>query len=110
MQPADRSLAEGCRGVREAALGFLAWVQANESKVRQERIALRKDFRTWAATAARLARAVERPMCVGVFGPSQSGKSYLISALARKGSQPLLVDFGGQLIDFVREINPPGRP
>ncbi len=24
-----------------------------------------------------------------------------------QGSQPLLVDFGGQLVDFVREINPP---
>ena len=28
-----------------------------------------------------------RPMCVGVFGPSQAGKSYLISALARRGTE-----------------------
>jgi hypothetical protein len=47
-------------------------------------------------------------MCVGVFGPSQSGKSYLISALARKGTAPLLADFAGQTIDFIRDINPEG--
>ncbi len=47
-------------------------------------------------------------MCAGVFGPSQSGKSYLISALARKGTAPLLADFAGQKIDFIRDINPEG--
>src|SRR5262249_45263076 len=61
-------------------------------------------------TARRLLAAVERPMCVGVFGPSQSGKSYLISALARKGTSPLIADFDGcpSGIDFVSQINPEG--
>ena len=40
-------------------------------------------------------QAARRKMCVGVFGPSQSGKSYLISALARDAKGSLLADFGG---------------
>ena len=49
-------------------------------------------------------------MCVGVFGPSQAGKSYLISAFARRGNDPLIADFDGlpDGLDFVREINPEG--
>jgi hypothetical protein len=47
-------------------------------------------------------------MCVGVFGPSQAGKSYLVSELARpKGSRPVTL-FAGQEVDFLRDINPEG--
>ncbi len=47
-------------------------------------------------------------MAVAVFGPSQSGKSYLISALARRGTEPVLARFGATRLDFVRDINPEG--
>ena len=47
-------------------------------------------------------------MAVAVFGPSQSGKSYLISALARRGTDPGLARFGDRTLDFVRDINPEG--
>ena len=33
------------------------------------------------------ADASRRPTCVGVFGPSQAGKSYLVSVLARKAAR-----------------------
>ncbi|HTO79292.1 MAG TPA: virulence factor SrfC family protein, partial [Methylocystis sp.] len=64
----------------------------------------------YGAVARRLHAAVERPMCAGVFGPSQAGKSYLISALARSGTQPLVALFDGlpEGLDFVRHINPEG--
>ena len=54
--------------------------------------------------------AIDRPMCVGVFGPSQAGKSYLVSVLAGTASAPLMARFGdlGRDVDFIREINPGG--
>lgn len=53
-------------------------------------------------------QAAVRKMCVGVFGPSQSGKSYLISALASNAAGVLLADFCGAEHDFIKEINPEG--
>ena len=49
-------------------------------------------------------------MCVGLFGPSQAGKSYLISALARREMEQVLVAFEDVTpgLDFVRQINPEG--
>ena len=75
---------------------------------RQEQRALNREFRRFATAARKLEQAVARPMCVGVFGPSQAGKSYLVSVLARPGEKPLIADFDGQGIDFIAEINPEG--
>ncbi|MBK8175038.1 MAG: virulence factor [Rhodospirillales bacterium] len=58
--------------------------------------------------ARKLQGAAGRRNCVGVFGPSQAGKSYLVSALARRPTTPLTADFAGQHKDFLTEINPPG--
>ncbi|SNB55817.1 hypothetical protein SAMN07250955_101502 [Arboricoccus pini] len=58
--------------------------------------------------ARRLASAAARNNCVGVFGPSQAGKSYLVSALARPQGERLDIVFGSETRDFLREINPPG--
>lgn len=80
----------------------------NAERVRQEKAGLDKEFRRFASQARRLDTAVRRPMCVGVFGPSQSGKSYLISALARQGTAPLMAEFADQQVDFIRDLNPEG--
>ena len=40
--------------------------------------------------------------------PSQAGKSYLVSALARRPLGQLTADFAGCTKDFLTEINPPG--
>ena len=50
------------------------------------------------------------PCASAIFGPSQAGKSYLISALARRGMERVLVAFDGIApgLDFVRQINPEG--
>ncbi len=47
-------------------------------------------------------------MAVGFFGLSQAGKSYLISALASDGNGKLESNFGGQVLDFIQHVNPPG--
>ena len=83
-------------------------IRDSPDRVSQEKAGLTKEFRRLTTQARRLDQAAQRPMCAGVFGPSQSGKSYLISALARKGAAPLLADFAGQTIDFIRDINPEG--
>ncbi|MFI5001311.1 MAG: virulence factor SrfC family protein, partial [Reyranellales bacterium] len=58
--------------------------------------------------AARLARAATRKMCVAVFGPSQAGKSYMVSVLASPPGGRLHTELDGQVYDFLRDINPPG--
>ncbi|WP_445682642.1 virulence factor SrfC family protein [Radicibacter daui] len=58
--------------------------------------------------ARRLSGAAGRRPCVGVFGPSQAGKSYLVSALARRPGGTLTCDFADAPKDFLRDINPPG--
>ena len=108
MTPTDATLSATCRNLDQIGSEFLSWLDENTERVRQEKAGLIKEFRRLSAQARRLEQAVRRPMCVGVFGPSQSGKSYLISALARKGVAPLLADFAGQQIDFIRDINPEG--
>ncbi|MBV8391718.1 MAG: virulence factor, partial [Alphaproteobacteria bacterium] len=57
----------------------------------------------------KLARAARRRMCVGVFGPSQAGKSYLVSILASRDGRPLQARFADKTYDFLRDINPPGN-
>ena len=58
--------------------------------------------------ARKLQGAAGRRNCVGVFGPSQAGKSYLVSALARPAAGPLKADFAGIYKNFIDEINPQG--
>jgi hypothetical protein len=104
----DATLSATCRTLDQIGSEFVDWLDQNAERVRQEKAGLTKEFRRLSTQARRLEQAAQRPMCVGVFGPSQSGKSYLISALARKGTAPLLADFAGQTIDFIRDINPEG--
>ncbi len=107
---ANERVAALSRATGEVATGAIGWFHDNTDKVRQERASLMREFRKFAQSARKLEVAAHRPMCVGVFGPSQAGKSYLISALARRGTAPLMAEFEGQPdgIDFVREINPEG--
>ena len=88
----------------EAAL----WVKRNTELVRNEEEGLLKELRRAGRLFRRLKRAAGRKMCAGVFGPSQAGKSYLISALARDAEGSLLARFGDELHDFIQEINPEG--
>ena len=110
LREANAKVAGLCHDSAAAAARAVDWIRDNGDKVRQEQTALAREFRKFTATARKLEAAVHRPMCVGVFGPSQAGKSYLISALARHGTEPLMAEFDGIQggVDFVREINPEG--
>lgn len=96
-----RELAAACRDAG-------AWVTRNSELVRNEQEGLLKELRRAGRMFGRCARAADRKMCAGVFGPSQAGKSYLISALARDTEGNLQARFGAEMHDFISEINPEG--
>ncbi len=94
------------------ARSALEWIddEANERKLVLEKAVMQRTFRRDLVEAERLAKSVSRPTCIGIFGPSQAGKSYLVSSLAGKEANRLIATFSGDRpeIDFVTQINPAG--
>lgn len=101
-----------CTNALDMAQQSLAWISdaANAERVGGNRKIAEQQIKKSVIAARKAAAAVDRPMCVGVFGPSQAGKSYLVSVLARDKEAPLMARFGdlGRDVDFIREINPGG--
>jgi hypothetical protein len=87
----------------------LQWYGTSVDERIQADKGLLRELRTSVVTADRLALAAQSKMAVGVFGPSQAGKSYLISALARSADGSLLTRMGDRdNVDFIAKINPEG--
>lgn len=107
MRDKDRQLAEACGKWAQCARDAEKWLVDNRERV-GECDWVCKELRTNARMYGRLAKAALRKMCVGVFGPSQAGKSYLISVLAKDRQGDLITDFMGKRVDFLRDINPQG--
>ncbi|ARN81130.1 virulence factor SrfC family protein [Methylocystis bryophila] len=109
----DAELAKACDSAAQAATEALDWINLakNEKTLGHERAFLERTIRNEAYRLRRLARSLDRPMCVGVFGPSQAGKSYLVSVLGRKGETliALFDDPNRPEVDFIRDINPFGE-
>jgi hypothetical protein len=107
-----KHLTAACADTSKAITEALGWVgnDVNARRISSVRSTLDRELRRAFIEADRLTKAIERPMCVGVFGPSQAGKSYLISALARRQTERVLVAFDAIApgLDFVRQINPEG--
>jgi hypothetical protein len=117
----EQALARAAHDLAAAAGDARQWVadvQANAPRVASEALSLIETARRIESVAGKLERAATRRMCVGVFGPSQSGKSYLVSSLckpppdaaegASAGREGMVAEFAGQELDFLKEINPPG--
>ena len=104
----EMSLEDLCAKLGTACSEAGQWVRRNTDLVRNEEESLLKDLRHAGRQYRILGRAAGRKMCAGVFGPSQAGKSYLISALARDSQGSLLARFGAERHDFIQEINPEG--
>lgn len=102
------NLAAYCENLINACDEGIDWANRNEDVVRNEKEGLIKELRRARRSFKRCAKASERKMCAGVFGPSQAGKSYLISALARGQDNSLNAVFGTGKYDFISEINPEG--
>lgn len=106
-------LAERCGQVATHTREALAWVtdERNEATVGPDRKSLVQKLRRAARRAEKLGRAARTRMSVSVFGPSQAGKSFLVSVLARPKDGGLTSNFpdpAGKL-DFIKEINPEGE-
>ena len=108
MRDKDRELALLCQKWGQSVRNAEKWLDDNRDSVGGECDLLCKNMRAQARMYNRLATAALRKMCVGVFGPSQAGKSYLISVLAKDREGNLVADFMGKRIDFIEEINPQG--
>ncbi|MBY3432989.1 virulence factor SrfC-like protein [Rhizobium laguerreae] len=102
-----------CGNALELGQQSFAWITdpANAERVGTSRKFAEQQLRKSIVASRKNLEAVDRPMCVGVFGPSQAGKSYLVSVLARSKDTPLMARFGdlGRDVDFIREINPGGE-
>lgn len=106
------TLAEQCREVESLTDQAIEWLrhESNAERVGREKDTLSKTMRRAGARARRLKHAALRPMSVGVFGPSQAGKSYLVEVLARPEHGSLKAKFDGmEPVDFLTEINPIGE-
>lgn len=104
----DHNLVAACRAAIGSVGDAVSWTADNRDLVRREADSVIADLHRSVRRLSKLEAAAQRKMCVGVFGPSQSGKSYLISALARGADGNLLADFGDARPDFVSDINPEG--
>lgn len=102
---------QGWQGVEAGATQAIDWIAAvrqDAPRLNTEADNLTLNLRRSRNKARRLAHAAARPMTIGFFGLSQAGKSYLISALAAGENGKLETQLGGQQLDFISHINPPG--
>ncbi len=112
MDTVDLKLAQDCEALAVSASEGVGWLKNAASQsptVAQQAPSLISELQKVRNQSRKLARAARRRMCVGVFGPSQAGKSYLVSILASRDGRPLQARFADRTYDFLREINPPGN-
>jgi len=103
------ALGEKCEALRDAAERAVLWVDDVEERtpaIKQNAHSLTRILRRIENTSRLLSRAAGRRMALGVFGPSQAGKSYLVNSLCQKDSGSFLVRIGDEDFDFLHQINP----
>jgi hypothetical protein len=105
MTASDDQLAALCAQTASTAMDAADWLDRNKAEVGPKWHGLRREFRWHEVLARRFETAARRPLSIGVFGPSQTGKSYLVSALARRGTKPLIVMLDKER-EYLKEINP----
>ena len=111
IDPIQQALLDGSQSLARASSKARAWVTRiaqSATSVANEEHSLVEATRRAENLARKLAASSGRRNSAGVFGPSQAGKSYLVSVLGRSKDKPLLVDFAGTMKNFIQEINPEG--
>lgn len=103
------ALVASCEALRDASERAVAWiadVEDRSSTIKQNAPSLTKILRRIENASRRLGRAAGRRMALGVFGPSQAGKSYLVNSLCQEDGGAFMVRIGDADFDFLRQINP----
>lgn len=104
-------VAQGARKLVDAAVQAQDWIAKNEERVvacGKSKDKVLGSLRQQTRLLRRLERAARRKMCAGVFGPSQAGKSYLLSSLAANDEKKVPCKFGSKEYDFLKDLNPGG--
>ncbi len=104
----DQKLADFCGKLANETQAAGRWLDDNAELVGRELGGHQKEMRRANRIFNGCKRAASRKMCVGVFGPSQAGKSYLVSTLAGNAERKLWTDMDGTAYDFLTDINPAG--
>ena len=107
----QEKVAKGARELVDAAVEAQNWIANNEERVvscGKSKEKVLASLRQQARLLRRLERAAKRKMCAGVFGPSQAGKSYLLSSLAANDEKKVPCKFGSKEFDFLKDLNPGG--
>lgn len=111
LDPAQQALVDGSQSLAQASARARGWVRRlaqTATSVGNEEHSLLEATRRAENLARKLAGSAGRRNSAGVFGPSQAGKSYLVSVLGKSKGKPLIVDFAGTPKNFIQEINPEG--
>lgn len=105
------ALSQSCLQLAELAREAVAWLEVpgNSDRVGAEKKSILRLLRRSARRASRLGRSAQSRMSVSVFGPSQAGKSFLVSVLARPKEGRLVADFAGNHLDYIQDLNPEGE-
>ena len=108
---ADRSLEDRCLALAEIGRAALGWIEVptNGERVGAEKKSMQRILRRAIRRVTRLGKSAGTRMSISVFGPSQAGKSFLVSVLARPAGGRLVADFGGTELDYISELNPEGE-
>lgn len=111
IDPAQQSLVDGARALAQASSRAREWVREvaqTATSVANEEHSLLDATRRSENLARKLSGSAGRRNSAGVFGPSQAGKSYLVSVLGKSQGKSLMIDLAGTHRSFIQEINPPG--
>ncbi len=106
-----QALLDGSLALEQSSARARAWVgrmAGIATSVSSEEHSLLEATRRSENLARKLKGSSGRRNSAGVFGPSQAGKSYLVSVLGTFKGKPLMVDFAGHQRSFINEINPAG--
>ena len=109
----QEKLAADCDRIADLTRQALAWIEdpENAGLVGAEARSLTRMMRRGVRRTRRLSKSAATPMSVSVFGPSQAGKSFLVSVLARPADGRLVGDFSGPdgQLDYISQVNPEGE-
>ena len=107
----EAQLAKQCSLVSKSTGDAIDWIAepVNSERVGHSRHGITKSLHRINRRVKKLERAVDRNTSVAVFGPSQAGKSFLVSVLARPKDGILEADFDGECLNYISKINPEGE-